>query len=407
MPEPSTVSLERTYQGLRVIDLSENIAGPLACMILGDLGADVIKIEAPGTGEATRRLPPRWDSESTVFLAFNRNKRSVALDTRSTAGRDAVLRIAQGADVVVESFRPGVADRLGLGFADFSRVSPHLVHCSISAFGEGPLGHDRPGYDGLIQAFTGIMAMTGDPDGEPSRAAPSIVDISTGLWAAISTMAALARRSDQTGPQSLSASLIDSGFFLLSHQIMGYLGSGSFPPRLGSAAPSTVPYEAFRTSDGTIMVAGATDRLFARLCQALGMPQLADDPRFATVADRVAARPELVSLIGRRLREQTSAHWLDQIAAAGVPAAPVHDLAQALDDPQTRERGIVRDALNGRIQGLKQIRLPIDTEGRSDMSQPPALGAHTAEILAEAGFSAAEIADLSPSVAADAKAGSR
>ena len=161
------MSLEGTYRGLRVIDLSENIAGPLACMILGDLGADVIKIEPPGTGEATRALPPRWDGDSTVFLTLNRNKRSAALDIRTAPGRDAVLRIARDADVVVESFRPGVADRLGLGFDDLSQASPRLVHCSVSAFGDGPLGHDRPGYDALIQAFTGIMEMTGDPDGEP------------------------------------------------------------------------------------------------------------------------------------------------------------------------------------------------------------------------------------------------
>ncbi|MET7336954.1 CoA transferase [Nonomuraea sp. NPDC005650] len=387
------MTLERTYHDLRVLDLSENIAGPLACMILGDLGADVVKVERPYTGEATRDLPPRWDGESTVFLAMNRNKRSVALDLRTPEGRAAVLRVARDVDVVVESFRPGVADRLGLGFEHFRQVSPSVVHCSVSAFGERPLGHDRPGYDALIQAFTGIMAMTGEEGGGPARAAPSIVDISTGLWATVSIQAALARRADGHAAH-LRASLVDSGFFLLSHQIMGYLATGAFPGRLGSAAPSTAPYEAFRTADGSIMVAAATDRLFARLCAALELGHLVSDDRFRTVADRVANRSALGEIVERRLRTAGSEHWLELITAAGVPAGPVNDLAAALAHPVTAERGIVRDALDGRIPGLKQIRLPIDEHARCAMRQPPALGAHTEEVLAEAGLSAAEIGRL-------------
>jgi crotonobetainyl-CoA:carnitine CoA-transferase CaiB-like acyl-CoA transferase len=385
------VSLERTYRGLRVIDLSENIAGPLACMILGDLGADVIKVEPPGRGDATRLLPPRLEGTSTVFLTLNRNKRSAAIDIRTPAGRDAVLRVARDADVVVESFRPGVADRLGLGFGDLAAVSPRLVHCSVSAFGEGPLGHDRPGYDALVQAFTGIMAMTGDPAGEPARAAPSVVDISTGLWASIAIMAALARRPAEPGPQRVESTLVDAGFFLLCHQIMGYLGSGTFPPRLGSAAPSTAPYQAFRTADGPIMIAAATDRLFDRLVRALDAPELAADPRFATVAGRVAARDELAGLIEKRLATEGSGYWLRRIADAGVPAGPVNDLAAALAEPLTAERGIVRQADAGPVPGLRQIRLPIDAGGECAMTQPPALGAHTRQILAEAGLAPEEI----------------
>lgn len=384
------MSLERTYRGLRVVDLSENIAGPLAGMVLGDLGADVIKIERPGAGDATRSLPPRWHGESTVFLSMNRNKRSVAIDIRTAAGQDAVLRIARDADVVIESFRPGVADRLGLGFDDFRAVSPGVVHCSVSAFGET---HDRPGYDALVQAFTGIMAMTGEPDGRPSRAAPSVVDVSTGLWATISVTAALARRTPGHA-ERLRVSLVDSGFFLLAHQIMGYLGSGTVPGRLGSAAPSTAPYEAFDTEDGTIMVAAATDRLFTRLCAALGLDALTADARFGTVADRVTHRVALGELIQARLRTGTTSAWLERIAAAGVPAGPVNDLAAALAHPVTAERHVVRDALAGRIPGLKQVRLPIDEDGDCPMTQPPALGTHTEEVLAQAGLAASEIRHL-------------
>jgi crotonobetainyl-CoA:carnitine CoA-transferase CaiB-like acyl-CoA transferase len=385
------VSVEHTYGGLRVIDLSENIAGPLACMILGDLGADVIKIEPPGRGDATRRLPPLVDGTSTVFLTLNRNKRSAAVDIRTAAGRGAVLRVARDADVVVESFRPGVADRLGLGFGDLAGVSPRLVHCSVSAFGDGPLGHDRPGYDALVQAFTGIMEMTGDPAGEPARAAPSVVDISTGLWASIGIMAALARRPLGSGPQRVESTLVDAGFFLLCHQIMGYQASGSFPSRLGSAAPSTAPYQAFRTADGTVMIAAATDRLFGRLVSALDAPGLAADPRFATVAGRVAARSELAAAIEDRLRKEDSAFWLRRMADVGVPAGPVNDLAAALADPLTAERGIVRQADPGAVPGLPQIRLPIDADGHCAMTQPPALGAHTSQVLADAGLSGEEI----------------
>lgn len=385
------MSLERTYRGLRVVDLSENIAGPLAGMVLGDLGADVIKVERPGTGDATRSLPPRWYGESTVFLSMNRNKRSVALDVRAAAGQDAVLRIARDADVVIESFRPGVADRLGLGFDDFRTVSPGVVHCSVSAFGEG---HDRPGYDALVQAFTGIMAMTGEADGRPSRAAPSVVDVSTGLWATISIMAALSRRTPGHA-ERLRVSLVDSGFFLLAHQIMGYLGSGTVPGRLGSAAPSTAPYEAFDTEDGTIMVAAATDRLFTRLCTALDLDELTADARFGTVADRVTHRAALGELIEARLRTGTTEFWLERIAAAGVPVGPVNDLATALAHPVTAERQVVRDALAGRIPGLKQVRLPIDEDGDCPMTQPPALGTHTEEVLAQAGLTPTEIRHLS------------
>ncbi len=394
------MTLDQTYRGLRVLDLSENIAGPLACLILADLGADVIKVERPGGGEATRSLPPRWGPESTVFLTVNRNKRSAALDITAPAGRDAVLRIATGTDVVVESFRPGVADRLGLGFDDFRRANPRVVHCSVSAFGEGPLGHDRPGYDAIVQAFTGIMEMTGDIDGLPARAAPSIVDVSTGLWAITSIQAALARRTDESEAQQLQITLVDSGFFLLCHQVMGYLGTGGFPGRLGSAAPSTAPYQAFRTADGAIMIAAATDRLFERLCTALDIPEVRTDPRFRTVADRVRARDALTAAIEERSGTASSEHWLERISAAGVPAGPVNDLAAALAHPVAHERALVRDAepLGEalRINGLKQLRLPIDTDGSCAMREPPALGQHTVEVLAETGLTPDEILELVP-----------
>jgi crotonobetainyl-CoA:carnitine CoA-transferase CaiB-like acyl-CoA transferase len=307
-----------------------------------------------------------------------------------------VLRIAAGFDVVVESFRPGVAERLGLAFDDIARVSPRVVYCSVSAFGEGPLGHDRPGYDAIVQAFSGIMEMTGDPDGLPARAAPSVVDISTGLWATTSIQAALARRPAERGAQRLEATLVDSAFFLLCHQVMGYLGTGEFPGRLGSAAPSTAPYQAFRTADRPIMIAAATDRLFERLCLALELPDVLTDPRVRSVQDRVGARDLLTDLIEERLVTASSEHWLIRIGAAGVPCGPVNDLAAALAHPVTAERRLVREVASERFSGFRQLRLPIDTAGECVMREPPALGQDTAAVLAEAGLTPDEIDALLP-----------
>lgn len=395
---------EQTYAGVRVLDLSENIAGPLACLILGDLGADVIKVERPGTGEATRSLPPHWSGESTVFLGLNRNKRSVALDLRSETGRDAVLRLAETVDVVIESFRPGAAERLGLGFAQLSERNPTLIHCAINAFGTGPLGHDRPGYDALLQAFSGIMEMTGEATGGPCRAAPSIIDMTTGMWAVLAVMAGLARRevTDEPAPQSLEATLVDSALFLQLHQIIGYLGSGTFPGRLGSAAPSASPYQVFSTRDAPIMIATSTDRLYARLCQTLEVPELATDPRFTTMAGRIAEREVLAGELQQRLVTAGSAHWLDLLARAGVPAGPVQDLGAALADPLTAERGLLAASEPGRVPGLQQMHLPMDRARSAPRAHPPGLGEHTEQVLRELGLSQEQIAVLTQPASARA-----
>jgi len=380
------VQFAETYRGVRVIDLSENIAGPLACMTLADMGADVIKVERPGVGEATRSLPPYWDDESTVFLAYNRNKRSLALDLTSDEGRETLLRLVETADVVVQSFRPGVLDRLGLGTDVMTARRDDLILCSISAFGEGSVGRTKPGYDALVQAFTGIMEMTGQPDGDPVRAAPSVLDIGTGMWAAMSIMAALARRPATDGPQVLESSLIDTGFFLLSHQLMGYLATGETPGRLGSAAPSASPYQLFHTADRPIVIATSTDRMYERLCAALGAEDLAAEPAYQTMQGRIDGRDELAKALESRLVEQSAEHWLEVLGDAGIPASPVQGLGDALASEIGQERRLVQPAEPGRVGDLELIHLPMDRDRQAPRRQPPRAGEHTSEILAELGL---------------------
>jgi crotonobetainyl-CoA:carnitine CoA-transferase CaiB-like acyl-CoA transferase len=372
-----------TFRGIRVLDLGENIAGPFACMTLADLGADVVKVERIGTGDATRSLPPRTPAdESTVFLAFNRNKRSIALDLAATEDVGALMQVARDVDVVVTSFRPGVAEKLGLGFGDFAAVSPSVIYCAISAFGDGPLGRERIGYDALVQAFSGMMDLTGEPNGRPVRAAASVVDMTTGMWAAMGIMAALARRPHVDGAQQVRPVLLDSALTLLAHQISGVRGAGVTPPRLGAAAPSAAPYDAWPTATGEIMIAAVTDRHFQRLCKVLGLDEAAADQRYATADDRTARRDELTALIASRLATGSAEHWCAEIAAAGVPVSPVNDLASALADPLTVERGVL--TTSDAHPAVPQLRTPLD-DGTCPLRVPPRLGEHTREVLLGAG----------------------
>ena len=235
------MTMRDAYAGLRVLELAAVIAGPYAGMVLADLGADVVKVENPAGGDDARRMPPQERGQSTLFRSVNRNKRSVALDLKSDAGRDAVLRLADRADVVIESFRPGVAERLGVGWPQMRARNPALIYCSVSAFGESPSGRDLPGYDPLIQGFSGLMSMTGDAAAPPARVAASVIDLSTGMWAAMGIMAALARRTRTGEGQYVEATLIDSGYMLLCHQITSMFVTGTVPGRIGTASPLAAP----------------------------------------------------------------------------------------------------------------------------------------------------------------------
>jgi crotonobetainyl-CoA:carnitine CoA-transferase CaiB-like acyl-CoA transferase len=315
---------------LKILDFSRVLAGPFATMVLADLGADVLKVERPGTGDETRSWGPPYDDrgQATYFQAVNRNKRSVAIDLNSEGGRERARALVAGGDVVVENFRPGVMDRLGLGYEELTRDHAGLVYCSITGFGPGA-GAELPGYDLLVQALGGLMSITGAPDGEPQKVGVALVDVLAGLFASLGIMAAL-RDRDRTGRgQRVEVNLLSSLLAALVNQASGYTIAGALPGRMGNAHPSISPYELYETGAGDLVLAVGNDRQFAALCEVIGAPDLALDPRFASNADRVAHRDQLRAELVTRLATAPAADWAERLTAARVPAGEVNDLSGA------------------------------------------------------------------------------
>ena len=389
--------LNSTYPGLRVLDLATNIAGPFAAMMLGDMGADVVKVERPPIGDDTRALPPRWGDEATVFIAVNRNKRSVLLDIKSVEGREALLKLVETADVVVESFPPGLAEKLQLTYEHFRARNPRIILCTISAFGDGPLGSKMPGYDALVQAVSGLMSFTGHPETPPVRLAPSVLDLTTGMWGAIGIMAALTRRvvSGEGEGEHVRPSLLDSAFTLMNHQVLGFLATGSPPEKLGSGAPSAAPYRVFEASDGAFMLATASDPQFVRLCKTLNLDGLESDLKFSAMPERLKHREELDSMLEEIFAKESVATWLDRLGRAGISVGQVNDVRASLDMAVTKERNLLIDPKSlGWAEGMPQLRLPVDPTGSGVRRPPPKLGEHSAEILREIGYDASAIERL-------------
>lgn len=378
------MTLSSTYAGLRVLDLATNIAGPFAAMILGDMGADVIKVERAPNGDDTRSLPPFVDGEATVFLAVNRNKRSIMLDYKAEADRAILARLMRTADIVIESFPPGVAQRLGLQWADVSRINPAIILASVSAFGDGPIGKAMPGYDALVQAVSGLMSFTGNP-GEPTvRMAPSVLDLTTGNWTAMAIMAALVRRGTSGRGEHVTAALIDTAFNLMNHQLLAYQATGEEPQKLGSGAPSAAPYAVYKVADGEVLIATATEEQFPRLCAALGLEAVSGDLRFQSIADRIAHREALDGIIADAVAGRTVADVLKYLDAARISSGRVNSVAEASVLPVVLERGLFKAPADGRA--VPQLRLPVESDLAWHSRVPPQLDEHRLELLAELGF---------------------
>jgi crotonobetainyl-CoA:carnitine CoA-transferase CaiB-like acyl-CoA transferase len=374
--------LDQTYPGLRVLDLATNFAGPYAAMILGDMGADVIKVERSPHGDDTRALPPFVDGQSTVFMAVNRNKRSIMLDYKD-AGDSAILRdLVARADVLIESFPPGVADKLGLTWTELSAINPRLLLASVSAFGDGPIGKDMPGYDALVQAVSGLMSFTGN-DGEPTvRIAPSVVDLTTGMWTAMGVMAALERRSANDGRgEHLTTALIDTAFNLMNHQLMSLLATGEEPRKLGSGAPSAAPYGIYAAVDGDVLIATASEPQFKRLCEALALPDSIRDPRFATMESRIAHRSEIDRLVADAVRLHRVEPLLSRLAESRITAGRVNTVREALELPVVRERTML--VTDGKPGALPTLRLPVAAAAGAVRFPPPKLDADRTGILSD------------------------
>jgi crotonobetainyl-CoA:carnitine CoA-transferase CaiB-like acyl-CoA transferase len=399
----------QALSGVRVLDLSRVLAAPLAAQMLGDLGAEVIKVERPGGGDEARDYGPPFlkdrDGEPTrdaaFYLSANRNKKSITVDLAHADGQQIIRDLAERSDILIENFKTGSLRKYGLDYASLKKINPRLIYCSVTGFGQtGPLA-EKPGYDGVFQAMSGLMSATGHPDGAPGggplKIGISMVDILTSHYAVSAILAALYHRDLHGGPgQYIDMALLDCGIASLSHYAMNYLVSGVLPPRRGNGGFGGVPSQSFRCADRDIFLVAGNDAQFVRYCGVLERPDIAADPRFSTTRARIENRDALLAILDKEMRRRPAAEWLKRLDAADVPASLVNDLADALDHPQVRHREMLQSVEHPVAGDLQLLRNPIKLSETpiGPCTAPPVVGQHTDEILKSLGYDEAGISAL-------------
>ncbi|MCD2132329.1 CoA transferase [Rhodococcus qingshengii] len=391
-------SNDRPLNGMRVVDLTGSIAGPFCSQTLSALGADVIKIEHPTRGDDTRSWsPPDWGSESAAFLANNAGKRSIGIDLKSTEGRQVVLDLASQSHVFLQNLRPGLVDKLGIGFGDLSSVNDRIIYCTISAFGNAGERSSEPGYDPLMQAAAGIMSVTGEAGRSPVRAGVSLVDQGSALWAVIAILSAWCTREARDGPHLIETSLYETALNWMPVHVASYLANGTLHQPMGSGMAVIAPYEAYETANGSwLMIAAGNDRLFVRACSVLGLENLPTDERFHTNRERVRHRDELAAILGACLLARPASEWVAEFRVAGVPVSIVQTIDQVVNDQQTEALELLQPMVHKSIRNFRSVRPPLTINGTrvTHRFAPPLLGENSCEVLREIGYSDQKISDL-------------